>query len=38
MKFIYYLFSKYHWHAADWLRKQVRIYECRSSYWSFKAR
>lgn len=38
MKFIYSLLSKYHWNMALWLRKQVRICDCCSSYWSLKAR
>ncbi len=38
IRFIYSLLSKYYWNRAQWLRKQVRICECHSAYWSFRAR
>jgi hypothetical protein len=38
MKYIYFLLSRYHAHVARWLRRQVIICECRSNFWSFKAR
>jgi hypothetical protein len=38
IKFIYSLLSKYYWNMANLLRKQVKVCECCSAHWSFKAR